>query len=75
MQKFDSNQMKSIETHKCTSIRTGEWIVYHCPKCPDYERRINWRTGKMKTRNIRANINHTGAHVSMEYLDAMKNVN
>ena len=75
MEKFVLDQNDSVETHKCTSVRDGDWIIYHCPKCWDYERRFNWRTGEMKTRNIKANINHTGTHVSMEYLDVLKSAN
>jgi hypothetical protein len=36
--------------HNCKGHREGDEIVFTCPVCTDYERRINIHTGKMKTR-------------------------
>jgi hypothetical protein len=36
--------------HSCKSQRKGDWIVFTCPLCKDYERRLNFKTGQMKTR-------------------------
>lgn len=55
--------------HKCTSDREGDWIVFRCPKCPDYERRLNWRTGEMKVRAGKGNIQHTGFYLPDEYVE------
>lgn len=63
------------ETHDCESIREGDWIVFTCPKCPDYEQRLNWQTGKIKTKNPTNEFYHTGSYAPMEYWDAFRNVN
>lgn len=49
------------EHHECESYSDGEWIVFFCPLCKDYERRFNRRTGKMKVKNSKENINHSGS--------------
>jgi hypothetical protein len=36
--------------HSCQSKQDGDWIVFTCPICRDYERRLNFKTGQMKTR-------------------------
>lgn len=37
----------SEDSHKCYSETEGDWIVFRCPVCEDYERRINIKTGEM----------------------------
>ncbi len=61
--------------HECTSQRHGDWIIFRCPHCDDYERRLNWRTGEMRVRNARTEINHTGRYFPREYKEAFENVN
>jgi hypothetical protein len=39
------NHSSDAEVHECESHRKGDWIIFRCPLCPDYERRMNWRTG------------------------------
>ena len=49
------------EKHKCTAERVGDWVIYRCPICPDYQRRVNLKTGKMKsTSNIDNPYLHSG---------------
>lgn len=48
------------ETHKCTSYREGDWVIFKCPICIQYERRINLINGTMKTKGSSENILHTG---------------
>ncbi|MCB0533902.1 MAG: hypothetical protein H6574_06215 [Lewinellaceae bacterium] len=36
--------------HVCTSKRQGNWIIYSCPLCPGYERRMNLQTGVVSVR-------------------------
>ena len=31
-------------SHKCTSEVQGDWVVFRCEHCQDYERRINLKT-------------------------------
>lgn len=33
--------------HTCVSHREGNWIVFTCPQCHRYERRLNFQTGEM----------------------------
>ena len=55
------------EHHECTSTRDGDWIVFRCRRCPDYERSVNWRTGASQARNVRPDMRHSGHHVPLEY--------
>ena len=49
------------EIHKCTSRREGVWVVFKCPICLQYERRMNLDTGQMTTKGSPyENILHTG---------------
>lgn len=36
--------------HRCTGETQGDWILYRCPLCAGYERRVNWKTGVTITR-------------------------
>lgn len=37
--------------HYCTShLEEGEWIVWKCPFCSEYERRLNIKTDQMITK-------------------------
>jgi hypothetical protein len=69
------NHSSDTEVHECESHRKGDWIIFRCPLCPDYERRMNWRTGEMNVKNNTADINHTGSYFPYEYLGAFVNVN
>jgi hypothetical protein len=57
-----------LEHHECESSIEGDWIVFRCPLCKDYERRIHQVTSEMKVKNISAWISHSGRHVSLEHL-------
>lgn len=46
--------------HKCIASKEGDWDVFRCPICKDYERRINRRTGEMRVSNQSATIRHSG---------------
>lgn len=48
--------------HLCTAHREGEWIVYTCPHCPTYERRIHLPTGHMLVQGgSNPHIQHQGS--------------
>ncbi|HFA48865.1 MAG TPA: hypothetical protein ENJ95_07600 [Bacteroidetes bacterium] len=50
--------------HKCYSEQEGDWVVFRCPLCPDYERRIHSKTGEMKTEGTVGNMHkHHGVYV------------
>ncbi|MCB0522176.1 MAG: hypothetical protein H6577_14030 [Lewinellaceae bacterium] len=50
------------EQHQCLSHREGDWIIFHCPICKDYERRINWKTREVKVRRGSSTAAHAGSH-------------
>ena len=68
--KFEPDE--NMEHHECESFREGDWIVFRCPQCGDYERRMNWRTGEMRSRNARPEFYHTGSHVPPVYREAFE---
>lgn len=39
----------SPDSHACESRREGDWIVFTCPQCEEFERRINFETGEQHT--------------------------
>jgi hypothetical protein len=49
--------------HVCTCYIEGEWAVFRCPYCPEYERRINMQTGEMQVRGLSAVVAHLGRSV------------
>ena len=50
--------------HKCYSEKEGDWIVFKCPVCSDYERRIHSKTGEMKSKyNSDNRYRHSGTFV------------
>lgn len=60
--RFDADS-PDVERHECESFRDGEWLVFHCPRCPMYERRIHERTGQMVVRQADdVSIRHYGVH-------------
>lgn len=47
--------------HVCThSVREAHWLIFKCPHCPDYERRINLLTGDVRIRGGNDDIRHCG---------------
>lgn len=59
--------------HICTATRQGDWIIYRCPLCPDYERRINLRTDQM-TICGKNEYRHAGSFSGTDNMDALKHV-
>ncbi|HNM23949.1 MAG TPA: hypothetical protein PKL15_00915 [Saprospiraceae bacterium] len=47
--------------HHCTSRRDGDWIIWSCPHCSGYERRLNWVSGEMRVRRGDSPAQHVGA--------------
>jgi hypothetical protein len=49
--------------HKCSSKREGDWVVYSCPHCPDFQKRINLKTGEMESESDDTNYYlHSGSY-------------
>ena len=59
---FSDNQNSIV--HECTVTREGDWAIFRCPHCPDYERIINLCTGDMKTRAPYNYIRHHGNYAA-----------
>ncbi|NJL77057.1 MAG: hypothetical protein HC892_20640 [Saprospiraceae bacterium] len=57
---IDLNQ-DYTEKHTCIGHQEGDWIIFTCPKC-DYQRKMNWITGEMKTNDKNSHIPHKGEH-------------
>lgn len=72
---IDLNPTPDSEHHKCQAARNGDWIIFQCPKCQDYERRLNWRTGETRSRNVSATIDHHGGYFPREFKEAFENAN
>jgi len=47
--------------HATIGHREGDYIIFTCPLCKDYERRINWKTGKVTVKKGNNNILHYGS--------------
>lgn len=62
------------ETHHCTSYRDGDWIVWRCPHCERYERRLNWQTGEMRVNRGNSNAQHTGMSNGVQNLEALTRI-
>jgi len=71
----DFNPRPDFDQHESQGTRNGDWIIFRCPKCPDYERRLNWRTGETKSRNLSPEINHNGRYFPHEFKEAFTNLN
>ena len=68
MKTLDLRNHEYAEEHRCESYRDGDWIVFTCPLCLDYERRLNWRTGNMTAKDqTPIHIQHSGEYFPTEY--------
>lgn len=52
----------SENIHYCTSHIDKDWIVWRCPHCEGYERRLNWKTGEMRVNRGNSLAQHTGTN-------------
>jgi len=59
---FSFNNLE-YDQHECDSVKDGDWIVFRCSICPDYERRINTVTGETKVKNGNSTVHHSGRHM------------
>lgn len=73
--KIKFNNFSDAEQHECESHRDGDWIIFRCPVCQEYERRINWRTGDTKVKDSDPNINHSGSYFPHELTEVFINTN
>lgn len=50
------------DQHQTIGHRDGDWIIFTCPICRDYERRINWKTHKVMVKKGNSTASHAGSH-------------
>ena len=62
------------DIHSCTVSLDGDWIVWRCPFCRDYERRLNWQTGEMSVRRGGSAARHCGFIEGKENMDALTQI-
>lgn len=60
--KIEFGDPSDVPEHECDVKREGDWMVFTCPKCPEYERRINGRTHEMSVKKSYALVNHSGTY-------------
>jgi hypothetical protein len=53
--------------HECDSVIKGEWVIFRCPICKNYERRINMLTGETKVKNLSSIVRHSGRHMPAQF--------
>jgi hypothetical protein len=73
MQEISFGSSNNVTRHECEAQRDGEWLIFRCPICPDYERRMNWRTGETFARQPYPEIQHSGFHFSHELISSIMN--
>lgn len=66
---------QSYNSHACQGFRDGDWIIFRCGQCPEYERRMNWRTGEVRSRHTSPEIRHNGFYTPQQYHELMLNCN
>lgn len=73
---MDAISFKGLPTdiHHCTSHRDGDWVIWRCPQCADYERRMNWQTGEMHIRRGRSEAQHTGLSTKTQNMEALQKI-
>ena len=54
------------EQHQCIGHKEGDWIIFTCPICRDYERRINWKTHQVKVKKGSSMATHAGSHAPLK---------
>ncbi|MCF8244654.1 MAG: hypothetical protein K9J37_09480 [Saprospiraceae bacterium] len=61
MRRQTSSQEHKAE-HHCIGHKEGDWIIFICPVCKDYQRQINCVTKQVTVRQGNSNAVHIGSH-------------
>ena len=64
----------SESKHLCASRQRGDWLYFKCPLC-DYQRKMNWKTGEMKTFGGKEGVLHAGFNLPPEKIMEGLNLN
>jgi hypothetical protein len=53
------------DAHECELEIKGNWIVFTCPLCPNYRRKMHMKTGEIVNENTgKVEANHSGVYIS-----------
>lgn len=61
--------------HPCIGHREGDWIIFTCPICKGYERRVNWKTQEVRVRKYGSGFSHFGSSAPVVADQVLKSVN
>lgn len=62
--------------HQCHAAQVGDEVIFTCPLCPDYEHRVNLKTGKMESFGTADNpFTHNGSHIKAGLDDVQCSMN
>ncbi|MCU0348042.1 MAG: hypothetical protein MUC59_13960 [Saprospiraceae bacterium] len=61
MRRQTADLKKEVE-HHCIGHKEGDWIIFTCPVCRDYQRQINCVTKQVTVRKGNSNAIHIGSH-------------
>ncbi|GIV31498.1 MAG: hypothetical protein KatS3mg029_0849 [Saprospiraceae bacterium] len=69
---FSGSEEENV--HHCNADIEGDWIVFRCPHCREYERRIHMKTRQMLVSGNENNpYLHTGTYSNRLLVQAMNN--
>lgn len=60
-----------MNQQKTTAHQEGDWIIFKSQDNPDYERRINWKTGETIVKGDDPKVMYKGQYIP----EAFKNLN
>ncbi len=46
-----ANRNKRVFHHECKQRLDGDWVIFYCTTCKNYEKRLNQKTGEVVTRH------------------------
>ncbi len=67
MHEVDFSFGSGYNHHECDSVTDGDWVIFRCPICEDYERKINVVTGETIAKNISSIVSHSGRHLPSQH--------
>jgi hypothetical protein len=73
---FDINFSGNPSTHQCEQRIEGDWVIFTCPICKDYERRINLKSKEMQVYGSEGNPHlHRGTFIKPGFENLQCNLN
>jgi hypothetical protein len=75
MYEINVSNKPDYDQHECESSKEGDWVIFRCPICKGYERRIHAVTGEMKVKHANSTARHTGSYIIFERADSAAMLN